>query len=99
MISKKMLENAESSTWLADEFTPEEIKKAEVMADIVAAIVQYREKNNLTQAEFAKRAGVSQTLVSRWESAECNLTLGSIAKIAEAIGATLCCPFVYSKTG
>ena len=90
---------AENTSWLTEDFTKEELFEDAILAEIAMAIQDYRRVHGLSQSDLAKKVGVSQTIISRWESADENLTLGSIAKIAAAIGATLQCPIVYSKAG
>ena len=97
-IEKKMLA-AENTSWLTEDFTKEELFEDAILAEIAMAIQDYRRTHGLSQMDLAKKVGVSQTIISRWESADENLTLGSIAKIAAAIGATLQCPIIYSKAG
>lgn len=52
-------------------------------------IQQARVRAGLTQAELADRLGTSQAVVSRWERGRRTPTIATLAKIAEAIGATL----------
>ena len=50
-------------------------------------IAELREDENLTQAELAKRLGVSQQFVSQIETGEeKNLTLETLIKIAKSLG-------------
>src|SRR4030042_2110842 len=50
-------------------------------------IAELREDENLTQAELAKRLGVSQQFVSQIETGdEKNLTLETLIKIARSLG-------------
>ena len=43
----------------------------------------------MTQKEFAKFMGVTQGMISKWESAEYNFSVESIAQIAEKLGVTV----------
>ena len=45
-----------------------------------------REKAGLTQAELARRTGVSQQQIAKLEGAAANPTVGTIAKVARALG-------------
>jgi DNA-binding transcriptional regulator YiaG len=94
---KRKLQTAEITSWLTHDLSREELLEDAVLAEIALAIQDYRRQRNLSQAEFAKQIGVSQTMVSRWENADGNLTLASMARIASAIGAGLRCP-IASKT-
>ena len=73
------------------------------LSDLIAAIAK-----NMTAAELAKAAvniqiqqmiqdladkmGVKQSLVSRWESGECNYTIDTLIEIADALGLSVQCP-------
>ena len=59
------------------------------MLAVKIALRLARRRAHLTQAELAKRAGVSQQQVARVESPDSNPTLGTLEKIADALGATL----------
>lgn len=48
-------------------------------------ISQIRQDRNLTQAEFAKRLGTSQSAVNRIEQGKQNLSLETIARISDAL--------------
>ena len=43
----------------------------------------------MTQAELAKRAGISRTNITRFESGNYNLSLEMMVRIAAALGMTL----------
>lgn len=64
--------------------TPEEVIKAMLDAKISSDIVRIRLAKGLSQKDFADQAGVSQGLVSRWESGTMNYTIATLAKIAAA---------------
>ena len=73
------------------------------LSDLIKAITQ-----NMSAAEMAKAAiniqiqqmihdlaekmGVKQSLVSRWESGECNYTIDTLIDIADALGLSVQCP-------
>lgn len=61
---------------------------ATAIAKISAFIFQTRRKLNLTQTAFAEMMGVSQGMVSKWESADYNFTIENIARIAERLNMT-----------
>ena len=66
-----------------------DIYAASVIAKISAFIINYRYKTGMTQKEFAKFMGVTQGMISKWESAEYNFSVESIAQIAEKLGVTV----------
>ena len=47
---------------------------------------QYRKELGLTQSELGKRAGISQTNITRFESGNYNPSLEFLVKIAGAMG-------------
>ena len=66
-----------------------DIYAASVIAKISAFIINYWYKTGMTQKEFAKFMGVTQGMISKWESAEYNFSVESIAQIAEKLGVTV----------
>ena len=68
-------QNAKSSSWLVSSLTKEQVKKLELIHEISMAIVHERKKLGMNQTEFAKFLGVTQGMVSKWESGEYNFTL------------------------
>lgn len=48
-----------------------------------------RDERALTQAELARRSGLSQSNIVRIEAAERSPTLGSLAKVAQGLGVSL----------
>lgn len=52
---------------------------------ISTMILDCRASKKLTQKEFAKFMGVSQGMVSKWESCEYNFTVDNIAKICDKL--------------
>ncbi len=83
---KEKLTEAKENTWLTDALTPEERMTAESIAQIAASMKRQRKAQGYTQAQLAKKLGVSQVMVSRWENAEENFTMATLAKISVALG-------------
>ena len=52
-------------------------------------IKELRTKKGMTQKEFAKRIGKTETEVCRWLSGTHNLTLATISKISVALGVNI----------
>ena len=73
---------------LANYISKSDIYAASVIAKVSAFIINYRNRSGMTQKEFAEFMGVSQGMVSKWESAEYNYSVESIAQIAEKLGYT-----------
>jgi ribosome-binding protein aMBF1 (putative translation factor) len=57
--------------------------------ELVLQIIKLREKRGMTQSDLAKAIGTRQANVSRLERFDANLTLGTLEKVALALGANL----------
>jgi transcriptional regulator with XRE-family HTH domain len=55
----------------------------------VLQIIKLRQQRGMTQADLAKAIGTRQANVSRLERFDANLTLGTLEKVARALGASL----------
>ncbi len=55
-----------------------EVEKAKL--EVSEKLVEMREQMGMTQSDLAKRMGVSQQLISRVESGDDNITLGTLVK-------------------
>ncbi len=53
------------------------------------SIRRIRESAGITQAELARRLGVSQSLVNRWESPAGRPQVATLQRIADALGLNL----------
>lgn len=60
---------------------------------ICGEIVSQRIKRGMTQKKFAEFMGVSQGMVSKWESGDCNFTLQSLVHIASKLNIPMQSPF------
>ena len=58
-----------------------DIVVAEQQAKIATTITKNRIQRQMNQKEFAKFMGVSQSMVSKWESEEYNFTIESLSLI------------------
>lgn len=71
---------------LKDKKLKEKIESGVQRLKVISQIVELREKLHLTQAELAKRIGVSQPFVARIENDESsNLSLETLFKIVDAL--------------
>ena len=61
---------------------------------VVYQLVMLRNKNKLTQKQFAEKLKVSQAAVARMEGGEQNLTIGTLRKIGKVFGKKLSVKFV-----
>ena len=83
----KMNNNVDELVSLFGEFMDSaELLKSELQAKISSAIVKKRIEMGLSQKEFAEYLGVSQGLVSRWESSNHNFTINTIADVFDKLG-------------
>ena len=57
--------------------------------ELVLQIIKLRERRGMTQADLAKAIGTRQANVSRLERFDTNLTLGTLEKVAQALGVNL----------
>ncbi len=57
--------------------------------ELVLQIIKLRQQRGMTQADLAKAIGTRQANVSRLERFDTNLTLGTLEKVAEALGVNL----------
>jgi DNA-binding XRE family transcriptional regulator len=92
MITNKTLLTVKESA-LITPLSEQEKMRVRIAIEIAAQIQEYRAQQSLSQKDLANKIGVSQEMISRWENAEDNLTLATIAKIAVAIEAEPICPF------
>lgn len=89
--------------WLDEELKDPEFKQyydeASIKWHVAMQIVEARQKANMTQGELARQIGDRQQNVSRIESGEQNVTIGTLDKIAKAVGGQLVVKIVESKAG
>jgi len=57
--------------------------------ELVLQIIKLRQQRGMTQADLAKAIGTRQANVSRLERFDANLTLGTLEKVAQALGVNL----------
>lgn len=81
--------NAKKVEWVSEGFTESEIKTTVELAKISAKIERCRLDMGMTQAEFASFMGVTQGMVSKWESRDYNFTIRSLNEICQKLELTL----------
>ncbi|WP_293688819.1 helix-turn-helix transcriptional regulator [Spirosoma sp. 48-14] len=52
-------------------------------------IREARKRKSLTQKELAERIGVTKTIITNYEAGRQNLTIDTLQKVADALGAEL----------
>lgn len=68
------------------ELSETEKKQSRLKGIIAAAIENKRYGLSMSQVEFAKELGISQGMVSRLESTECNMSTDKLIEILEKLG-------------
>ena len=63
--------------------------------ELVLQIIKLRQQRGMTQADLAKAIGTRQANVSRLERFDANLTLGTLEKVAQALGVT--CRLIWCR--
>lgn len=86
---KEKLAEAKKATWITDGLSENEIKSTVELAKISAKIESKRSDLHMTQEEFARYMGVSQGMVSKWESREYNFTIKTLNEICEKLDLVL----------
>ena len=78
----------EIANWLTEGIPEEQLKIEKALAVISAKIYTKRTKMGMGQKEFAKYMGVSQGMISRWESGTYNFSISTLIGICEKLGLT-----------
>ena len=73
---------------LSQYISKSDVYAANVIAKVSMFIYKYRQDKKMTQKAFADLMGVTQAMVSKWESAEYNFTIETIAHISEKLNTT-----------
>lgn len=81
-MSKKVEDNSMLMGYLLENLNQEDIIEARELAKISTQISQIRIGKNMNQEQFATYLGVSQGMVSRWESDDYNFTIKTLAKLS-----------------
>jgi len=76
----------QSTNWLTAGLSEEELLAKKTLAIIAADIQLKRIEMGLDQKQFAKLLGVSQGMISRWESGTYNFTITTLVNICEKLG-------------
>lgn len=74
--------------FLSSYLSKSDIYATKAIAKISMFIFQKRCDLGMTQKAFAEMMGVTQGMVSKWESAEYNFTVENIAQISEKLNVT-----------
>lgn len=77
---------------IRETITPEIKKQMELSVSIANRIYEILEEKGLSQKDFARMMGKTETEVSRWLSGTHNMTVSTIAKISTALGEDIIAP-------
>ena len=83
------LANAPKSNWITEGLSDSDIKTTAELAKISGQIERCRIEMHMSQKEFAAYMGVSQGMVSKWESREYNFTIKTLDEICEKLNLIL----------
>lgn len=86
---KEKIANAKKTSWLSDGFSDAELKTVIELAKISGKIERARLDLGMTQIEFAEFMGVTQGMVSKWESRDYNFTIRSLNEICQKLNLNL----------
>ncbi len=81
-----MKEKIPSTDWLTKGISNEELEIEKALAVISAQIYIKRTEMGMDQKAFAKHMGVTQGLVSRWESGSYNFSISTLISICDKLG-------------
>lgn len=81
--------NAKEANWISEGLSEAEVITTVELAKISAKIERARIELGMTQKEFADYMGVTQGMVSKWESREYNFTIRSLNEISYKLGIPL----------
>ena len=74
------------------ELTPEEkIEKNyyDILGDISITLVEYRIKHNLNQKQLSEKLGVAQSMISKYESGDYNISIKALNELCGKLGFSL----------
>ncbi len=94
---KEKMKNAKESDWVTRGLPDLEVESLIIMARISAKIERRRLDMGLTQKEFAEFLGVSQSMISKWESREYNFTVKSLTEIGKMLNMECTMDIICSK--
>jgi len=75
--------------YLSDPIRRKAYEDYEVESKIYAALVRERIQHKLTQKQLAKKIGIAQSALARFESGRGNPTLSFLQKVTSALGLKL----------
>ncbi len=82
---------------LTQNMTVTEMAQTALHIQISRMIRDARRKLRMSQKDLADKMGVKQSLISRWESGDCNYTIDTLVEIANALNLSVQCPLTYDE--
>lgn len=79
------LAKAKNTNWISEGFSETEVRTMVELAKISVRIERCRIEMGMTQQEFAEYMGVSQEMVSKWESREYHFTTDILNEICHKL--------------
>lgn len=67
---------------ITEDMSAADLLESAILIDTSRSIRSARKKKGWSQKDFAEHMNVTQSLVSRWESGECNYTIRTLAEIS-----------------
>ena len=80
---------AKKTNWVSEGISEVEVKTTVELAKISAKLERCRLDLGMTQKEFADYMGVTQGMVSKWESEDYNYSVKALAKICDKLNLNL----------
>jgi len=72
-----------------EHFTPEEIAESDLQAALMAAMVEARQQQGISQRKLEELSGVSQPVIARMEKGYTSPQVETLLKVLAAMGKTL----------
>lgn len=82
---EEKIASAKKTKWVVEGFDDNEVKSIVELARISACIEKSRHNMGMTQKDFAEYMGVTQGMVSKWESRHYNFSIKTLNEICEKI--------------
>lgn len=71
--------------WMNNKKFKKEYESSRLEFALISALIQARYKNKITQKKLAKKAGLHQSAIARFESGRWNPTIAFTSKLAHAL--------------
>ena len=85
MTLREKIDNLPVNNSLFSSLSDAEKLYSKVVAHIAVKLIEERTKKGYTQKEFAGYMGVSQSMISKWESAEYNFSVEKLVEIFDKL--------------